>query len=278
MINSLLSINERIITYMFAMKNIFLYLAVVFLILSCSSTQKAKNRAVPVSLSSQQDTSTGNSLTVGPGDEISVYIWRHDELQRNTKIDLAGNIYLPLVGEVHAGNLNINELQQKLSQAYGKYIVKPQVDVSPVNITSKKFTVLGEIKSPGNYTIGSDVTLIDALAQAGGKTTNANSVILLIRRMQDQVRVFMTDTDISYLSDDSLSEQEIEEGIKLASTRIQPGDIMYVPQSTIANIEAFMQRITNITAPIFGVQRGVIFWPDTIDALEGNSTNAIITN
>ncbi|CAK8716596.1 hypothetical protein KKHLCK_05725 [Candidatus Electrothrix laxa] len=263
---------------MFAMKNIFLYLAVVFLILSCSSTQKAKNRAVPVSLSSQQDTSTGNSLTVGPGDEISVHIWRHDELQRNTKIDLAGNIYLPLVGEVHAGNLNINELQQKLSQAYGKYIVKPQVDVSPVNITSKKFTVLGEIKSPGNYTIGSDVTLIDALAQAGGKTTNANSVILLIRRMQDQVRVFMTDTDISYLSDDSLSEQEIEEGIKLASTRIQPGDIMYVPQSTIANIEAFMQRITNITAPIFGVQRGVIFWPDTIDALEGNSTNAIITN
>jgi len=264
------------------MKKNILYCILCFLVTSCASSQHTTQdkTAGPLPLSHQQEQmrSSTKSLTLGPGDEIEVHVWRHDELQRNTKIDLAGNIYLPLVGEVHAADLNINELREKLSLAYGTFVVNPQVDVSPINITSKKITVLGEIHSPGSYTITNRLGLLEALALAGGKTKDANSSLLLIRQLQGQVKVYIANVDINSLTDDDLSSQELEEGIKLASTEVQPGDIMYVPQSTIADIEDFMQRINNIIAPLLGVQRAIIVWPDMIDSLEGKSANTIIAN
>lgn len=55
--------------------------------------------------------------------------------------------------------------------------------------------------------------------------------------------------------------------------RVETGDILYMPPSKIANIENFMTRINNIISPILSIERGIIFWPQLVEALEGGSKN-----
>lgn len=219
-----------------------------------------------------------HSMALGVGDEITINIWRHNELNRNVKIDMAGNIYLPLVGEIYTAHLTINDLRQELNKAYSQYIVNPHIDINPITITSKKFIILGEIQSPGNYPLASEIGIIDAIAAAGGTTRNANENVLLIRRSQGKAQIFIASLDINNFMDTNMTEKDLEKNIMVANTKIFHQDILYIPQSSIADIEEFMQRLNNIIAPLLSIQRSFILWPETIDAINGSNGNVIIAN
>jgi len=121
---------------------------------------------------------------LGPGDEIKVTVFGHDDLSGSFEIDGRGAVSLPLVGSVTAGNLTIQEFEQAIEEALKPdYLINPRVNIQVTNY--RPFYILGEVKSPGSYAYVSGMTVVNAVALAGGFTYRAKKDHVLITRGND---------------------------------------------------------------------------------------------
>lgn len=121
---------------------------------------------------------------IGPSDVISMYIWDHKDMDRTVTVRPDGMISLPLLGELKAAGLTPSQLQELLVKGLKEYmdINNREVTVVVDEVHSYKVSVLGEVNSPGRFEFQSHVTVLDALARAGGLTEFASeSRILLLR-------------------------------------------------------------------------------------------------
>jgi len=123
-------------------------------------------------------------LMLGPGDIVTVSVHGQPDLTTTVDVDGDGRITVPLAGEVDVGGLSTAAAGKKVATALrqGGFIVNPQVTVALSESRSQQVSVLGEVRSPGRYAIGAQLTLMDALALAGGVTPNAGAVAYLLRR------------------------------------------------------------------------------------------------
>jgi len=118
---------------------------------------------------------------LGPEDVIEVFVWKEPELGTTVVIRPDGRISLPLANEIEANGKTAFELQQEITARLSNYVVKPVVNVMVKQVNSLKISVLGEVRKPDVYRIKNRVTVLDAIAMAGGFTDLArpNKVIVL---------------------------------------------------------------------------------------------------
>ena len=118
---------------------------------------------------------------LGPEDVIEVFVWKEPELSTTVVVRPDGRISLPLADELEASGKTAVELQQEITTRLGKYVVQPVVNVMVKQVNSLKISVLGEVRKPDVYRIKNRLTVLDAIAMAGGFTDLArpNKVILL---------------------------------------------------------------------------------------------------
>lgn len=118
---------------------------------------------------------------MGPEDVIEVFVWKEPELSTTVVIRPDGRISLPLANELDASGKTGVELQQEITARLSKYVVQPVVNVMVKQVNSLKISVLGEVRRPDVYRIKSRVTVLDAIAMAGGFTDLArpNRVIVI---------------------------------------------------------------------------------------------------
>lgn len=226
------------------------------LILSCSSDKGAEKVAM-----SKQRMPPPTPFVLGSGDELTFNVWRHDNLERTVQIDPSGNIYLPLVGEMKASGLTIPQLRTEITSRLSKYIVNPQVDISVSSLQSQKVHVLGEVVSPGSFVLDHRMLVWEAIAQAEGFTADANKdAVLLVRSENGFARITALDLDI---------EELLEHGGLTEDFILKNGDLLYIPPSTIANVERFMTRLNNILSPFLNIERGIIMSQDVRNVIKG---------
>ena len=109
-------------------------------------------------------------------DTISVKVFKSEDLTGDYQVDLAGNISMPLIGEVSAANLTTAQLDQKLTQVLGqKYFENPDVAVGIKASTRRSVTVDGAVKQAGTFPIAGPTSLMQAVALAGGTIEDANA-------------------------------------------------------------------------------------------------------
>jgi len=126
---------------------------------------------------------------IGPQDVLAINVWRETEISRVVPVRPDGKISLPLIGEMTASGLTPGKLQSRISEALEAYIHKPQVTVIVQEANSHKFYIIGEVERPGVYALATNMTVIDALAAAGGFREFARvKEIYLLRRMPDGSR------------------------------------------------------------------------------------------
>jgi len=118
---------------------------------------------------------------LGPEDVIEVFVWKEPELSTTVVIRPDGRISLPLANELEASGKTAVELQQEITARLSKHVVQPVVNVMVKQVNSLKISVLGEVRRPDVYRIKNRVTVLDAIAMAGGFTDLArpNRVIVL---------------------------------------------------------------------------------------------------
>ena len=112
---------------------------------------------------------------IAPMDQLTVKVFKSQDLSGDYDVDLAGNISLPLIGEVEAANLTTAELDQKLTEKLGqKYLEHPDVSVAIKKSIGRLVTVDGAVKNSGSFPIPGSLSLMQAIALAQGPNEDAN--------------------------------------------------------------------------------------------------------
>ncbi len=118
-----------------------------------------------------------SELALAPGDMIRLSFWREPAMNGDYPIDESGRVVLPLLGARHVSSTAPVELIDRLTQDYDVHLNNQQVNITLL----RRIRVLGSVQNPGVYHINPTMTLSDALALAGGATSDGklNGVRLL---------------------------------------------------------------------------------------------------
>lgn len=170
---------------------------------------------------------------IAPLDTLTVRVFKMPDLSGDYEVDLTGNLQLPLIGSVSAAELTTAELDQRLTQRYGeRYLQNPDITVGVKSSTRRTVTVDGAVKQSGSFPVTGPLTLIQAVAQAGGTAEDANP-----RR----VAIFRTVSGKRQAAAFDLTD--IRRG-EAADPAVYPGDIVVVDGSSVkATQKALLQNI-----------------------------------
>ncbi|GAA4029093.1 polysaccharide biosynthesis/export family protein [Sphingomonas rosea] len=129
-----------------------------------------------------------SNYRIGPSDQLVVEVFGAPELRREGEVDAAGNLSLPLVGNVVAGGKTPTEVASVIAgQLRGRYIRDPQVTVNIKKAVGLTVTVDGAVRDPGNYPVVGRMTLQQAIASAKGADDIANlDNVVIFRRVGSQ--------------------------------------------------------------------------------------------
>lgn len=113
---------------------------------------------------------------IAPLDTLTIKVFKMPDLSGEYDVDLTGQVSLPLIGNVGAAELTTTELDQKLTARFSeKYLENPDVSVGVKASTRRSVTVDGSVKEAGSFPVTSAVTLMQAVALAGGTAEDANA-------------------------------------------------------------------------------------------------------
>ncbi len=155
---------------------------------------------------------------IGREDVLEVIVWHEPELTRVVPVRPDGKISLPLAGEVDAAGKTAAELQQGLTRTLAPYIKDAAVAVLVREINASRVFVLGEVARPGGFPLRGPVSVVQAIALAGGRTPFAGDEIDWLRQKPDG------STERVRLSFDDLVKGEAAGALSLRG-----GDVLYVP-------------------------------------------------
>lgn len=145
---------------------------------------------------------------LGAGDRLRVNVFEEADLSGEFEVDGTGAISLPLIGEVAIAGRSLREAERIIEAKFQDgYLRHPRVSVEVLNY--RPFYILGEVKEPGSYSYVNGMTVLNAVALAGGYTYRAREDRLLIVRGADPER----------------NEEQVS-----VDTVVLPGDIIRVPE------------------------------------------------
>ena len=156
---------------------------------------------------------------VGPGDVLDVSVWKDEALTREMVVLPDGKISFPLVGQIQAGGRTLSDLRQELEAKIKPYVPEPTLSVSIKQVNSMLIYVIGRVNTPGRFVLNTNVTVLQALAMAGGLNPFAK---------RDKIRIFRQEggrnTIIPFKYDEVVEGTRVEQNVVL-----NRGDLVVVP-------------------------------------------------
>ncbi|MCC6557308.1 MAG: polysaccharide biosynthesis/export family protein [Polyangiaceae bacterium] len=161
-----------------------------------------------------------SAYSVGPGDALQVRAWKLEALSQRVTVRPDGFITIPLVGEVLATGRTVEAIADEIATRAMKYYTdKPVVSVEVAELRSYRIYVLGEVARPGEFTPTAQVTVLQAIALAGGFTRFAapDEVVIVRRDANGERRIPFAFHHV------------VEEGDLRANLPLQSNDTLIVP-------------------------------------------------
>jgi polysaccharide export outer membrane protein len=119
---------------------------------------------------------------LGPGDKLRIEVYKDQQLSQSVQVRPDGMITLPLIGDVEAAGLTPLELRETITTSLKEFITSPTVTVIVVEATAAMAYVMGEVNHPGAVNLQAPLTIIQALALAGGLKDFADAKNIRILR------------------------------------------------------------------------------------------------
>ncbi len=189
-----------------------------------------------------------NEQVLAAGDVIDIKFLYNSELNDTQRVRPDGKITMQLLGDVTVQGKTPEALQDELNRLYAKELKKPSVTVTAKTVRNNKVYVGGEVMKPGDVEIPGQLTAFEAISQAGGFNTKtaepANVVIIRTRNGKHYGTV------VNFKK--ALSGKEIQ------PYYLRSGDIVYVPQTTIAKVDQWVDQHINNLLPRVPVSMGAI--------------------
>ncbi|WP_027722505.1 polysaccharide biosynthesis/export family protein [Maridesulfovibrio zosterae] len=175
--------------------------------------------AISPSVSGAQEVKK-SEYKLGPEDIVEISVWGDDDLAREVVVRPDGGVSFPLVGDLVAGGRTVDDLRKEIRKRIVEYIPDAAVTVILRKVENPKVYVMGKVQNPKMIVMGQDMTVVQALAMAGGLSNFAAAGnISVVRRFPDgSQKVFAFDYD------DFADGDNLEQNILL-----KPGDTVVVP-------------------------------------------------
>jgi polysaccharide export outer membrane protein len=120
---------------------------------------------------------------LGPGDKVRITVFNEPDLSRDVQVGVDGKISYPLIGEISAEGKTLPAFAKGLADALETYLRQARVTADIVEY--RPFSIIGEVKAPGSYPYSANLTVIGAVARAGGFSDRAAKNKVFIRRAND---------------------------------------------------------------------------------------------
>jgi polysaccharide biosynthesis/export protein len=121
---------------------------------------------------------------IGVDDVLAISVWKEPDLSRTLPVRPDGKITLPLLGDVSAAGKTAGQLQRELHDNLASFMAVPEVAVIVQEVKSRKFNIVGQVAKPGSYPLSEPMTVLDAIAAAGGLGIYAKSNAIYVLRMR----------------------------------------------------------------------------------------------
>jgi polysaccharide biosynthesis/export protein len=158
----------------------------LFLLAIAAATAGSPTTAFAQSQASTQSqqsapVSPTEEYVLGPNDRVRLKVYGESDITGEYEVDNNGFVSIPLAGHIRAGGLTTRQLERAIASALSKGIVRdPRVNVEIASY--RNFYILGEVKKGGEYPYRLGLTVMDAVATAGGFTYRANENKAYLRR------------------------------------------------------------------------------------------------
>lgn len=152
---------------------------------------------------------------LGEGDLVRITVYQNPDLTTEARLAERGVITFPLIGQVALGGLTLSAAEAQLAKRLsdGRFLVRPQVSLTVLQVRSRQVSVLGQVGHPGRFPLD-DVsrTLTDILAQAGGITSTGDETVVVVRTREGKTTKTAVDVAAMYRGGDLSSNVELENG------------------------------------------------------------------
>jgi len=181
---------------------------------------------------SARHTRWAEHLTLGPGDSVNISLFGNaDSTRTNVLVGPDGHLTFLEAHDVAAAGLTIDELRSKLDDALGHFYQTPRSIVTPASLTSRKYFVLGAVTSAGVYTLDRPMTMVEAIARAGGLQTG----------LSEQRNVELADLAHSFIVRDGQRlqvdlERLFQHGDLSQNVALEPRDFLYFASASANEI------------------------------------------
>ena len=170
------------------------------------------------------------SLTIGPGDLLHVKVLEAAELEQSARVTDAGTVTLILGGSVQVAGLTPPEAAVAIEHVLvaKHFVLTPHVSVMTEQTATRNVTILGQVRSPGSYSIGTSRPVLDVLALAGGLTELADRKVTIQRHDAKERLTYV----VSNSADAALD----------SSVAVLPGDTVIVSKAQVVYILGDVNR------------------------------------
>lgn len=172
------------------------------------------------------------------GDILDIDVWRVPDLSRSVPVRPDGRISMPVVGDLDVVGMNLMQVRDLLTKKFSDYVWSPQVSISIRQFGGRKFIILGEIGAPGVYRYQNDVSLVEAIALAGGfKEYSRSGKIMIIRgdiKKQPQVKMISANM-----------QNFLKKGMLTENVAILPNDIIYIGKDIMGDYQDILKDVVN---------------------------------
>jgi protein involved in polysaccharide export with SLBB domain len=150
----------------------------------------------------------GDTYKLDTGDKLRVIVFGEPDLGGEYEVDGSGFVRLPLIGQIPAAGIGLHDFETRVKAALEEgYLKNAKVSIEVINY--RPFYILGQVNKPGEYPFVNGMSVLNAVALAGGYTYRANEANVYIRRKG------------------AGEEQRVPAD---QTTKIYPGDILRIPE------------------------------------------------
>jgi polysaccharide biosynthesis/export protein len=199
----------------------------VFLLLSTLIPASARGQT-----SAPASAGASGEYVVGTQDVLKVTVFDEPQLSGTFRIDADGTFTYPFIGRIKAAGESLRTVEGTLSKLLADgYVRRPQVSIEVEQYRSRSIFVVGEVRSPGKYALSGEMSLIEALAQAGSMTSAASTEVLILRSNDARRDAALSPEAQGVANVTRVSLTDLQAGQLGQNVALREGDTIFVPRA-----------------------------------------------
>ncbi len=182
-----------------------------------------------------QQADQGLHYVIGPQDVLVITLWDQAEVPAKFTVEADGSFTFPYIGRIQAAGLSLRQFEADIKKRLvdGGFFKNPQVSVAVEQYRSQRIFVVGEVRTPGAYTLTGEMTLIEALARAGSTTVAAADEAVIVRPKAgtQQTGPVMPGDQTEASEIIKVDIKELQGGALGNNVPLRDGDTLFVPRA-----------------------------------------------